>query len=220
LLSINNKIFKEQGAALDKVAKKTVKSLVVANPANTNCLTLSVNAPSIPKKNFSCLTRLDHNRALSQLATKSGRAIEDVKNVIIWGNHSLTQYPDFHHALIEGRPATEVIPDHDWLENEFIQTVQKRGQQVMEARKNSSVMSAANATKDHLRTWFFGTLEHEVVSMGVHSAGNTYGIDNDLVFSFPVTCKNFEWDFVPGYQHNAFSKEKIAISEKELQEER
>lgn len=187
LLLTNNKIFKEQGKALDKVARKTCKSVVVANPANTNCLTLLKNAPSIPPQNFSCLTRLDHNRALAQLANKAGVGIESVRNVVIWGNHSATQFPDFFQAEINGKSVQEVIQDDDYLKKEFIKRVARRGTEIMEARKQSSVMSGASAVKDHIRSIAQGTEDGEWVSMGVYSRHNKYGIDNDLIFSFPVT---------------------------------
>jgi malate dehydrogenase len=220
LMAKNCNIFKVQGAALDKVAKKTAKILVVANPANTNCLMLSQYAPSIPKKNFSCLTRLDHNRALSQLAIKANTPVETVKNVIIWGNHSSTQYPDVSYATINGKKVSEVISDQKFLTQDLIATVQKRGAAIIEARKNSSVISAANAVKDHLKSWVLGTPEGTFVSMGVISQGNKYGIDENLCFSFPCTCKNFEYTIVDNLPFSEFSKEKIAATEKELKEER
>jgi len=153
LLSINGKIFKEQGEALNEVAKKTVKCLVVANPANTNCLILQHHAKTIPKTNFSCLTRLDHNRAIFQLASKSGAKVTEVQNVIIWGNHSATQYPDVTHATIKGKPAKEVIKDDEWVNNTLITKVQKRGAEIIKRRKTSSAFSAAQAARDHLRDW-------------------------------------------------------------------
>lgn len=196
------------------------KILVVANPANTNCLVLSTNAPKIPKENFSCLTRLDHNRALSQLATKSKTKLKEVKNVIIWGNHSSTQYPDVSHAVIADKPVNSVITDTKFLQDEFITTVQKRGAAIIEARKSSSAVSAAKAIRDHIRSWMFGTNEGEWVSMGVLADKNKYGIDKNLCFSFPVKCKKFDYEIVPDLKWDEFSKKKIEATEKELQEER
>lgn len=220
LIAKNCGIFKEQGKALEAVGKSSAKILVVANPANTNCLTLSANAPKIPKKNFSCLTRLDHNRALAQLADKAKTTVEKVKNVIIWGNHSSTQYPDVTHGTIAGKPIKEVIPDEKYLHGDFLTTVQKRGGAIIAARKASSALSAANAIKDHMRSWYFGTPEGEWVSMGVIAPDNKYGVDPNLCFSFPVKCKGLEYEIVDGLAWDAFSKEKIAATQKELQEER
>ncbi|EMP32931.1 Malate dehydrogenase, cytoplasmic [Chelonia mydas] len=194
LLKANVKIFKSQGAALDKYAKKTVKVVVVGNPANTNCLTASKSAPSIPKENFSCLTRLDQNRAKAQIALKLGVTASDVKNVIIWGNHSSTQYPDVNHAKVkvQGKEVGvyEAVKDDSWLKGDFIMTVQQRGAAVIKARKLSSAMSAAKAICDHVRDMWFGTPEGEFVSMGVISDGNSYGIPEDLLYSFPVVIKS------------------------------
>jgi len=220
LIGINVKIFKEQGAALDKHAKKTVKCLVVANPANTNCLTLSKNAPSIPKENFTCLTRLDHNRALSQLALRAKVPIKEVKNVIIWGNHSTTQYPDVNHGTISGKKIREVINDEKYLNEEFVTKIQKRGGEILEARKNSSVVSAANAVKDHLVTWLFGTLEGEWVSMGIITDGTKYGIEGDFCYSMPCTCKNFTHKVVENLPIDEFSKKLQLKSLEELKVEK
>ncbi|MBZ3875475.1 Malate dehydrogenase, cytoplasmic, partial [Sciurus carolinensis] len=321
LLKANVKIFKSQGAALEKYAKKSVKVIVVGNPANTNCLTASKSAPSIPKENFSCLTRLDHNRAKSQIALKLGVTADDVKNVIIWGNHSSTQYPDVNHAKVKlqgkevgvyealkddswlkgefittvqqrgaavikarklssamsaakaisdhirdiwfGTPEIalklgvtaddvknviiwgnhsstqypdvnhakvklqgkevgvyEALKDDSWLKGEFITTVQQRGAAVIKARKLSSAMSAAKAISDHIRDIWFGTPEGEFVSMGVISDGNSYGIPDDLLYSFPVVIKNKTWKFVEGLPINDFSREKMDLTAKELAEEK
>ncbi|XP_051021309.1 malate dehydrogenase, cytoplasmic [Acomys russatus] len=224
LLKANVKIFKSQGTALEKYAKKTVKVIVVGNPANTNCLTASKSAPSIPKENFSCLTRLDHNRAKSQIALKLGVTAEDVKNVIIWGNHSSTQYPDVNHAKVKlhGKEVGvyEALKDDSWLKGEFITTVQQRGAAVIKARKLSSAMSAAKAISDHIRDIWFGTPEGEFVSMGVISDGNSYGIPDDLLYSFPVVIKNKSWKFVEGLPINDFSREKMDLTAKELAEEK
>nr|KAF6329047.1 malate dehydrogenase 1 [Pipistrellus kuhlii] len=224
LLKANVKIFKSQGAALDKYAKKSVKVIVVGNPANTNCLTASKSAPSIPKENFSCLTRLDHNRAKAQIALKLGVTSEDVKNVIIWGNHSSTQYPDVNHAKVklQGKEVGvyEALKNDSWLKGDFITTVQQRGAAVIKARKLSSAMSAAKAICDHIRDIWFGTPEGEFVSMGIISDGNSYGVPDDLLYSFPVTIKNKTWKIVEGLPINDFSREKMDLTAKELSEEK
>uniref|UniRef100_A0A098LYY7 Malate dehydrogenase n=1 Tax=Hypsiglena sp. JMG-2014 TaxID=1550645 RepID=A0A098LYY7_9SAUR len=225
LLKANVKIFKSQGAALDKYAKKTVKVIVVGNPANTNCLIASKSAPTIPKDNFSCLTRLDHNRAKSQIALKVGVTAKDVKNCIIWGNHSSTQYPDVNHAKvkIQGKytGVYEAVKDDNWLKGGFITTVQQRGAAVIKARKLSSAMSAAKAICDHVRDIWFGTPEGEFVSMGVISDGNSYGVPDDLIYSFPVVLsKDKTWKFVEGLPINDFSREKMDLTAKELVDEK
>ncbi|XP_006881015.1 PREDICTED: malate dehydrogenase, cytoplasmic-like isoform X1 [Elephantulus edwardii] len=224
LLKANVKIFKSQGTALDKYAKKSVKVIVVGNPANTNCLTAIKSAPSIPKENFSCLTRLDHNRAMAQIALKLGVTAKDVKNVIIWGNHSSTQYPDVNHGKvkIQGKEVGiyEALKDDSWLKGEFITTVQQRGAAVIKARKLSSAMSAAKAIGDHIRDIWFGTPEGEFVSMGVISDGNPYGVPDDLLYSFPVVIKNKTWKIVEGLTVNDFSREKMDLTAKELTEEK
>ncbi|XP_063299833.1 malate dehydrogenase, cytoplasmic [Pelobates fuscus] len=224
LLKANVKIFKSQGAALDKYAKKTAKVIVVGNPANTNCLTALKSAPSIPKENFSCLTRLDHNRAIAQIALKLNVAPSDVKNVIIWGNHSSTQYPDASHATVHvgGKDisAFEAVKDDSWLKGDFLKTVQQRGASVIQARKLSSAMSAAKAICDHVRDIWFGTPEGQFVSMGVISDGNGYGVANDLLYSFPVTIKDKTWKIVEGLKIDDFSREKMDLTAKELIEEK
>merc|ERR1711936_732292 len=189
LLAANVKIFKVQGEALDKFAKKSVKVLVVGNPANTNALICSHYAPSIPKENFSAMTRLDQNRAASELAIKAGAKVQDVKKVTIWGNHSSTQFPDAAHAIINGKPAVDVINDEDWIKTQFIPIVQKRGGAVIAARKLSSAMSAAKAACDHMKSWFQGTPSDDWVSMGVFSDGS-YNTPVGVMFSFPVTIQN------------------------------
>ena len=219
LLQRNMNIFKEQGQALNDVAKPTIKCLVVANPANTNALVLSTNAPNIPKRNFTALTRLDHNRALAQLAAKASVAVEHVKNVAIWGNHSSTQYPDVNHGTISGTPIKQVITDHTYLHSDFINSVQKRGAAIIEARKLSSAMSAANAATNHIRDWVLGTKEHEWVSMGVASDGS-YGIEEGLIYSFPCTCRDGEWTVVQHLHIDDFSREKMELTKIELIEER
>lgn len=226
LLAANVKIFKVQGNALDTYAKKSVKVVVVGNPANTNCLIASKNAPTIPKENFTCLTRLDHNRAKAQIALKLGITAKDVKNVTIWGNHSNTQFPDISHASVtlssgETQNAEQAINDDHWMKNEFIPCVQKRGAAIIAARKLSSAMSAAKAICDHLRNWWLGTEEGEWVSMGVLSDGNKYGIQEGLIYSFPVTIdKNRNWKIVDGLNLNDWAKDLIAKTEKELLDER
>merc|ERR1711892_1595506 len=219
LLAANVKIFKVQGQALEKFAKKSVRVLIVGNPANTNALICSHYAPSIPKENFSAMTRLDQNRAMCQLARKCGAEIQDVKKVTIWGNHSSTQFPDAAHALINGKPAVEVINDEDWMKNQFIPIVQKRGGAVIAARKLSSAMSASKAACDHMRSWFQGTPTGDWVSMGVFSNGS-YGTPAGVMFSFPVTIMDGKWSIVQGLAMSAFAMEKLAETGQELCEER
>lgn len=226
LLRDNGNIFKAQGKALDKYAKKTVKVLVVGNPANTNALICSLNAPSIPKENFTALTRLDQNRAAAQVAQKVGVPVDNVKNVIIWGNHSATQYPDVTHATIADHPTEGFVENASsalcpkWLKEVFVTTVQKRGAAIIAARKLSSAASAANAVCDHIHDWLVGTKAGEVVSMGVISDGNTYGIKGGINYSFPVTCKDGVWKIVEGYKIDEYSQEKMNLTEKELLEEK
>jgi len=223
LLKANCGIFVSQGKALDAVAKKSVKVLVVGNPANTNACVLSKMAPSIPKENFSCMTRLDQNRAQAQIAARLGVTSEKVKNVIIWGNHSSTQFPDVAHASVEvnGQVVSvpEAVKDDNYLKNEFIKTVQTRGAAVIKARKLSSAMSAAKAACDHMRDWFMGTPEGTYVSMGVMSSG-AYGIPEGLMYSVPVKIgANRNWSLVEGLPIDDFSREKMDATAKELQEE-
>ncbi|XP_062376231.1 malate dehydrogenase 1Ab, NAD (soluble) [Sardina pilchardus] len=224
LLKANVAIFKAQGSALDKYAKKTVKVLVVGNPANTNCLIAAKSAPSIPKENFSCLTRLDHNRARSQVAMRCGITADGVKNVIIWGNHSSTQYPDVHHCKVhikgKDEAAFDAVADDAWLKGDFISTVQQRGAAVIKARKLSSAMSAAKAICDHMRDIWSGTADGEFISMGVYSSGNSYGVPEDLIYSFPVTIKNKTWKIVDALPINEFSRAKLDATAAELVEER
>lgn len=217
LLAANVKIFKVQGQALDQYAKKTVKVLVVGNPANTNAFIMSHYAPSIPKDNFTAMTRLDQNRASAQLAQKAGVGVEQVKKCIIWGNHSSTQFPDASHATINGKSAAEVIGDGDWIKNVFIPTVQKRGAAVIAARKLSSAMSAAKAASDHMKDWFQGA--SDFVSMGVFSDGS-YGTPKDVMFSFPVTIQGGKWSIVQGLPISDLAREKLDITGKELMEEK
>ncbi|XP_015520178.1 malate dehydrogenase, cytoplasmic [Neodiprion pinetum] len=223
LLSANVKIFKVQGEALDKFARKDVKVLVVGNPANTNALICSHYAPSIPKENFTAMTRLDQNRAQAALAARLSVQVDRVQNVIIWGNHSSTQYPDAHHALVHlptgAKPVPEAVNDDAWLNGEFVEKIQKRGAAVIAARKMSSAMSAAKAAGDHMRDWWIGTRPGKWVSMGVVSDGS-YGIPKDIVFSFPVTIKDHQFKIVQGLPINEFARAKLNATAKELEEER
>jgi malate dehydrogenase len=218
LIEANAAIFSVQGKALDAHASRQVKILVVGNPANTNCLIAQRNAPSLDTSLFTAMTRLDHNRAKAQLAKKTGKHVNDVKGLCIWGNHSATQYPDLHAATVAGKPALELI-DRDWYTKQFIPTVQQRGAAVIEARGASSAASAANAAIDHMRDWALGSAADDVVSMGVYSDGS-YGIEKGLLYSFPVVCRGGQWKIVQGRDINAFSREKMQATERELREER
>ena len=225
LLNENAKIFKVQGESLNKVAKKNVKVLVVGNPANTNALIASHYAPSIPKQNFTALTRLDQNRAISQLSDKLKVRVEDFKNVIIWGNHSLTQYPDVNHGevLVSGgqkKKIREALNDDAYFNDEFISKVAKRGGEIIAVMKKSSAASAANAACDHMHDWWVGTKPGEYVSMAVISDGNKYGVASGIIYSFPTICKNGEWEVVNGLEVNEFSRKKLKATEDELLEER
>lgn len=224
LLKANVRIFKQQGEALNQYAKKSVKVVVVGNPANTNALICQMNAPSIPKENFTCLTRLDQNRAQAQIAARVGVCAEDVHNVIIWGNHSSTQFPDVAHAAVTVKgvdaKVPEAVKDEAWLHGEFISVVQKRGAAVIAARKLSSAMSAAKAICDHMRDWWFGTKTGRWVSMGVPSDGS-YGIEPGLIYSFPVAIKPDRTYFiVQGLSINEFARQKLDATKQELVEER
>jgi malate dehydrogenase len=219
LLEANGAIFTVQGKALSENAADDVKILVVGNPANTNCLIAMSNAPDIPSERFTAMMRLDHNRAKAQLAKKAGAHVRDVTRMTVWGNHSPTQYPDITHALIGGNPALEVVSDRDWLENEFIPTVQKRGAAVIEARGASSAKSAASAAVDHVRDWVQGTPDGDWVSMAVPSDGS-YEVEEGLISGFPCTCANGEWSVVEGLDIDDFSRERIDATVNELKEER
>jgi len=219
LLAANIKIFKAQGGALDQHAKKSVKVLVVGNPANTNALICSKYAPSIPKENFSAMTRLDQNRAKSQIAVKLGVNAQEVKNVIIWGNHSSTQFPDARHATVGGKPVPEAVGDENWLQGDFVSTVQKRGAAVIAARKLSSAMSAANAACDHMRDWFSGTAAGEFTSMGVFSDGS-YNVPEGIMYSYPVTIADGKWTIKQGLPIDDFAKSKMSATADELVAER
>ena len=219
LLEANGGIFAPQGAALNKVAADDVHVTITGNPANTNALIAMNNAPDIPDEQFSALTRLDHNRALSQLSTKLDVPVTDITKMTIWGNHSATQYPDLFHAEVGGKNAAEAVGDQDWLENTFIPTVAKRGAAIIEARGASSAASAASATVDHARDWALGTPEGDWTSMSVVSDGS-YGVPEGLISSFPVTVKDGRWEIVQGLEIDEFSRGRIDASVAELAEER
>ncbi|MEB3021035.1 malate dehydrogenase [[Mycobacterium] crassicus] len=219
LLEANGAIFTAQGKALNSVAASDVRVGVTGNPANTNALIAMTNAPDIPKERFSALTRLDHNRAISQLSKKTGAAVTDIKKVTIWGNHSASQYPDIFHAEVGGRNAAEVVNDQAWIENDFIPTVAKRGAAIIDARGASSAASAASATVNAARDWLQGSPAGDWVSMAVVSDGS-YGVPEGLISSFPVTTKDGDWSIVQGLEINDFSRAKIDASTAELAEER
>jgi malate dehydrogenase len=219
LLEANGAIFTSQGKALNEVAADDIRVCVTGNPANTNALIAMSNAPDIPAERFAALTRLDHNRALSQLAAKTGSPVADITRMTIWGNHSATQYPDIFHAEIAGRNAAEVVDDQSWLENDFIPTVAKRGAAIIEARGSSSAASAASATIDAARDWLKGSPEGDWVSMAVRSDGS-YGIPEGLVYSYPVTTEGGEWEIVQGLEIDEFSRGKMDATAQELVEER
>jgi malate dehydrogenase len=219
LLSANGGIFKPQGKAINDNAADDIKVLVVGNPANTNALIAQAAAPDVPAERFTAMTRLDHNRAISQLAQKTGAAVSDIKRLTIWGNHSATQYPDIFHAEIAGKNAAEVVNDQAWLADTFIPTVAKRGAAIIEARGASSAASAANAAIDHVHTWVNGTAEGNWTSMGIPSDGS-YDVPEGLISSFPVTCKDGKYEIVQGLDINDFSRTRIDASVKELEEER
>jgi len=219
LLEANGAIFTAQGKALNEVAAPDIRIGVTGNPANTNALIAMSNAPDIPNDRFSALTRLDHNRAISQLAAKTGAKVADITQMTIWGNHSATQYPDIFHAEIAGQNAAEAVNDHDWIENTFIPTVAKRGAAIIEARGASSAASAASATIDAARDWLTSSDEGDWVSMAVASDGS-YGVPEGLISSFPVTTRNGDWEIVQGLDIDNFSRARIDASVAELAEER
>jgi malate dehydrogenase len=218
LLLENAKIFVAQGKALDKVASRDIKVLVVGNPANTNAYIAMKSAPSLPKKNFTAMLRLDHNRALSQLAAKSGKPVDAIEKLTVWGNHSPTMYPDYRFATVNGQPLRALINDEDWNRNVFLPTVGKRGAAIIEARGLSSAASAANAAIDHVRDWLQGS-NGKWVTMGVASDGS-YGIPVDVMYGVPVTTENGEYTRITGLEIDAFSREKMDATLKELEEER
>ena len=218
LLEANAAIFSAQGQAINEVASRGIKVLVVGNPANTNSLIAQRNAPDIDPRQFTAMTRLDHNRAMAQLAEKLGKTVNDIKKMTIWGNHSSTQYPDLHHCEVDGKNAAEQV-DQKWYADEYIPTVQQRGAAIIKARGASSAASAANAAIDHMRSWALGTDEGDWVSMGIYSDGS-YGIQEGLIYSFPCVCKNGDWEIVQGLEVNDFSRERMTATETELAEER
>jgi malate dehydrogenase len=219
LLEANGAIFTVQGKALSDNAAADIRVLVVGNPANTNALIAMSNAPSIDPSRFTAMTRLDHNRAIAQLAAKTGTGVSAVTKMTIWGNHSATQYPDLFHAEVDGRNAAELVDDQAWLEGEFIPTVQQRGAAIIEARGLSSAASAANAAIDHMRTWALGSPEGDWVSMAIPSDGS-YGVDEGIISSFPVTCTDGAYSIVQGLDIDDFSRGRIDASVAELAEER
>lgn len=218
LLEANAAIFSVQGKAINDNASRNINVLVVGNPANTNALIAQRNAPDLDPRQFTAMTRLDHNRALSQLAQKTGTTVNDVTRMIIWGNHSSTQYPDIHHSSVKGQAGIDLV-DQDWYETTFIPDVQQRGAAIIKARGASSAASAANAAIGHMRSWALGTAEGDWVSMGIYSDGS-YGIAKGLIYSFPCVCKNGDWEIVQGLAINDFSQARMKASEDELLEER
>jgi malate dehydrogenase len=219
LLEANGKIFAPQGQALDKVAKRDVKVLVVGNPANTNCLIAMKNAKSLKPTQFTAMMRLDHNRAVSQVAAKVQKPVSAIRKMAVWGNHSATQYPDLFHAEVDGKKAWPMINDQAWLEQAFIPTVQKRGAAIIDARGLSSAASAANAAIDHVRDWVKGSRDGDWVSMGIPSDGS-YGIPEGIIYGFPVTCKAGQYQIVKGLDVSEFARKRMDATLKELQEER
>jgi len=218
LLEANAAIFSTQGKAINDHASRDIKVLVVGNPANTNALIAQRNAPDINPRQFTAMTRLDHNRALSQIADKTATTINDVTHMTIWGNHSATQYPDLHQTKVNGEAAIDLI-DQAWYEDDLIPTVQQRGAAIINARGASSAASAANAAIAHMRTWVLGSPQGDWVSMGVYSDGS-YGIAEGLIYSFPCICIDGDWQIVQGLEINSFSRERMSVTEKELMEER
>jgi malate dehydrogenase len=218
LLSANGKIFAPQGKAINDRAARDVKVLVVGNPANTNALIAAANAPDLDPRQFTCMMRLDHNRALSLLAEKTDAHVNDIRRMTVWGNHSATQYPDISNCTVNGRPAAELVPQ-SWYREEFIPTVQQRGAAVIKARGASSAASAASAAIDHMKTWTQGTAEGDWVSMGIPADGS-YGIAEGILYSHPVTCARGAYQIVQGLETSDFSREKMRLTEQELREER
>jgi malate dehydrogenase len=219
LLEAKGGIFKPQGEAINAGAADDVKVLVVGNPANTNCLIAKSHAPDVPAERFTAMTRLDHNRAIAQIANKLRVGVESVTNMTIWGNHSTTQYPDLIHAKVDGKSAWDKVDDEDWIANEFIPRVAKRGAEVIEKRGASSAASAANAAIDHVHDWVLGTPQDDWVSMSVSSDGS-YGVEDGLISGFPCTCSGGEWQLVQGLEIDDFSRQRIDASVAELREER
>ena len=218
LLEANGAIFTGQGKALNEVASRSVRVLVVGNPANTNCYIAMNSAPDLPRENFTAMLRLDHNRALSQLATKTGKPVESIEKLVVWGNHSPTMYPDYRFATIDGKPAAEAVNDEAWYRDTFIPTVGKRGAAIIEARGLSSAASAANAAIDHMHDWVLGT-GGKWTTMGLPSDG-AYDIPEGIIYGFPVTCAGGKYEMVTGLDIDTFSREKMNATLKELEEER
>ena len=218
LLEANGAIFTVQGKALNDHASRGVKVLVVGNPANTNALIAMRSAPDLDPRQFTAMMRLDHNRAISQLAARTGSSVPAIRRMTVWGNHSSTQYPDISHALVDGRPAPELV-DQAWLENDFIPTVQQRGAAIIAARGASSAASAASAAIDHMRTWALGTADGDWVSMGIPSDGS-YGIPDGIIYSYPVTCRDGRYEIVQNLPVSAFSRARMDATARELLEER
>jgi malate dehydrogenase len=218
LLKVNAQIFSGQGKSINAHANPDIRVLVVGNPANTNALITSSNAPGIDPANITAMTRLDHNRASAQLAAKTGRHVSDVRQMTIWGNHSATQYPDIHHASVGGKPALEMI-DQAWLADEFIPLVQQRGAAIIKARNASSAASAASAAIDHMHDWALGTSTDDWVSMAIPADGS-YGFEPSIIYSYPVRCRNGKYEIVQGLSINAFSRERMEATEAELRDER
>jgi malate dehydrogenase len=219
LLEANGKIFAPQGRALSEVASRDVKVLVVGNPANTNCLICMKNSPGLKPSNFTAMMRLDHNRALTQIAQKVNAAVGDIRKMTVWGNHSATQYPDVFQAEAGGKKVWPMINDQNWLEKEFIPVIQKRGAAIIDARGLSSAASAANAAMNHVRDWIFGTPQGDWVSMGIPSDGS-YDIPEGVIYGYPVTCRDGRYEIVKGIELSDFSKSRMQGTLKELQEER
>ena len=218
LLEANAAIFSAQGKAINDNASKDIKVLVVGNPANTNALIAQRNAPDINPRQFTAMTRLDHNRGMAQLANKLGKTVNDITKMTIWGNHSSTQYPDLHHCEVDGKVAIDQV-EQDWYEGTYIPEVQQRGAAIIKARGASSAASAASAAVDHMRSWALGTADGDWVSMGIYSDGS-YGIQEGLIYSFPCTCKDGDWTIVQGLEVNDFSRARMEATEQELAEER
>jgi len=218
LLLANAQIFSAQGKALNEVAARDIRVLVVGNPANTNALIAMKNAPSLKPQSFTAMTRLDHNRALSQLAEKTGSHVNDIQKMIIWGNHSATQYPDIDHCFVKGQPARSLV-DAEWIEKTFIPTVQQRGAAIIKARGASSAASAGSAAIDHIRDWFRGSAQGDWVSMGIPSDGS-YGIPEGVIYSYPVVCRGGQYDIVQGLAIDEFSRQRMDATHQELLEER
>lgn len=218
LLEANAAIFSAQGEAINAAASASIKVLVVGNPANTNALIAQRNAPDVNPRQFTAMTRLDHNRSITQIAQKVSKTISHVTKMTIWGNHSATQYPDLHHTMIDGNPALSLVKQN-WYDGSFIPDVQQRGAAIIKARGASSAASAANAAIAHMRSWVLGSAENDWVSMGVYSDGS-YGVTEGLIYSFPCVCTNGDWQIVQGLEINAFSQAKMTASENELIEER